>query len=413
MHVFLDVLRRRNHRFIETAISLHQQGLLPANTLVIDLDTVEANGRIIKQEADRHGLKVFAMTKQMGRNPSFAQALIRAGIDRVVAVDVAGARACRSAGLDIGHLGHLVQIPRFESDEAVGLEPDYWTVYSEEKAREAAAASAAAGREQPLLARVQRPGDTFYRGHEGGFPAGDVAKAARMVDALEGARFAGITTFPALLFDHESSSVKPTPNLTTLQEAARTLAEAGCSEIEINAPGTTSSGVLNLLAEAGATQCEPGHGLTGTTPWHAVEDLPELPAALYLSEVSHLLGDDAYCFGGGLYIDPVFPDYDVKAIVASEPTVAPERLYSVEIPPPSAIDYYGMIDTTSGSNVPAPGDSVVFGFRAQAFVTRTNVAGVSGITRGEPKVEGIYDGLGHAVDWQGPARRRREDHARR
>ena len=105
------------------------------------------------------------------------------------------------------------------------------------------------------------------------------------------------------------------------------------------------------LADAGATQVEPGHGLTGTTPLHAVEDLPELPAVVYVSEVSHLHGGDAYCFGGGLYIDPVFPDYAVKAIVSREPTAASAALRTVEIPPPAAIDYYGMIDTSSG---PAP-----------------------------------------------------------
>jgi predicted amino acid racemase len=398
--VFLEGLRRRNPRFIEAAISLHQQGLLPANTLVIDLDTVEQNARTIKAEADRLELKVFAMTKQMGRNPAFAQALLRGGIDKVVAVDMAGARACKRAGLGIGNLGHLVQIPEGEADEAARFEPDYWTVYSEEKAKSAARASHGIEREQRLMARVHAPGDTFYRGHEGGFPAADVVATAEMLGGLSGARFAGITTFPALLFDHESRSVKPTPNLATLERATKALLEAGYSGIEINAPGTTSSGVLGTLRSAGATQCEPGHGLTGTTPWHAVEDLPELPASLYLSEVSHLHGNDAYCFGGGLYIDPVFPDYDVKALVASEPTVSADRLYSVEIPPPSAIDYYGMIDYSSARK-PATGDSVIIGFRAQAFVTRANTAGVSGISRGEPKVEGIYDGLGNRVDWGG------------
>lgn len=392
-------------------MSLHQQGLLPANTLVIDLDTVEANARAFKEQADRLGLKTFAMTKQMGRNPAFAQALMRGGIDKVVAVDLAGARACKRAGLGIGHLGHLVQIPRSESSEAAGLEPDYWTVYTEEKARAAAEASAAAGREQVLMARIHAPGDTFYRGHEGGFPAADIVAVAELLGGLTGGEFAGITTFPALLFDHESRSVKPTPNLATLEIATKALVEAGYSAIEINAPGTTSIGVLEALSSAGATQCEPGHGLTGTTPWHAVEDLPELPAALYLSEVSHLHGNDAFCFGGGLYIDPVFPAYDVKALVASEPTVAGERLYSVEIPPPSAIDYYGMIDNSSAPSKPALGDSVVFGFRPQAFVTRTNTAGVSGISKGEPNVEGIYDGLGNRVEWQGAGADRQGDHA--
>ncbi len=102
-----------------------------------------------------------------------------------------------------------------------------------------------------------------------------------------------------------------------LRRAADALARAGRRDIEINAPGTTSSAVVPALAEAGATQCEPGHGLTGTTPLHAMEDLPERPAAVYLTEVSHLHAGRAYCFGGGLYIDPVFPDYDVKAIVVA------------------------------------------------------------------------------------------------
>lgn len=401
--MFLDVLRRRNPRFIQTAISLHQQGQLPPNTLVIDLDTVEANARAFKAEADKAGLKVFAMTKQMGRNPAFINALKRGGISKVVAVDLAGARACRAAGIGIGHLGHLVQVPKSESDEGASLQPDYWTVYSETKAREAAAASARAGRRQPLLIRLFGEGDTFYRGHEGGFPATNVGEVAKFTDGLEGASFAGITTFPALLFDHAARTVKPTPNLATVQAAARTLAAAGFTDLELNAPGTTSSRALTLLSEAGATQCEPGHGLTGTTPWHAVEDLPELPAVLYLSEVSHLHNNSAYCFGGGLYIDPVFPQYDVKALVSSDGDTGATRLFSVEIPPPSAIDYYGMIDSSSGGTEPAPGDSVVFGFRAQAFVTRTNVAGVSGIASGQPKVEGIYNGLGDKVAWQGPA----------
>ena len=73
---------------------------------------------------------------------------------------------------------------------------------------------------------------------------------------------------------------------------------------------------LEALAAAGATQVEPGHGLTGTTPLHVSGDLPEAPAVVYLTEVSHLSGEEAFCFGGGLYIDPVFPNYQVKAIVA-------------------------------------------------------------------------------------------------
>src|SRR5690606_28955352 len=141
-----------------------------------------------------------------------------------------------------------------------------------------------------------------------------------------------------------SRKVKPTHNLATLTKAADALAKAGRKDVEINAPGTTSSVMLAALAEAGATQCEPGNGLHGTTALHVMEDLPELPAVLYLTEVSHLSGGKAYCFGGGFYIDPIFPAYDVKAIVGAEPTTAAAALRSVEVPPPSGIDYYAMID---------------------------------------------------------------------
>src|SRR4051794_7634783 len=139
--MFLDVLRRRNPQLIEQAIALHQAGKIPANSYVIDLDAVEANARAIKAEADRLGLKVFAMTKQMSRSPSFCSAVARGGIGKAVTVDMEDARACRRAGLAIGHIGHLVQIPRAETAAAASLAPDYWTVFNFEKAEDAANAA--------------------------------------------------------------------------------------------------------------------------------------------------------------------------------------------------------------------------------------------------------------------------------
>jgi predicted amino acid racemase len=396
--MFLDLIRRRNPRLVEQAIALHQAGKLPANSYVIDLDAVEENARVIAGVAGKLGLKVFAMTKQMGRNSSFCRAVAAGGIGKAVAVDMADARATHRAGLGLGHIGHLVQIPRYEAQAAAALSPDYWTVFNLEKAAEAAAASRGRGRDQPLLARIQADGDRFYRGHEGGFSAADILRVADDLDKAPGARFAGIASFPALLFDQASRSVKATPNLETLRRAKEALLKAGRGDIEVNAPGTTSSANLALLAEAGATQVEPGHGLTGTTPLHAVESLPELPAVVYLSEVSHLINGEAYCFGGGLYIDPVFPDYEVKAIVSSEPTTAAARLRKVDIPSPASIDYYAMIEA-GGATPPRVGDSVVFGFRPQAFVTRAYVVGLAGLSRGEPIVEAVHDAFGNVVAW--------------
>ncbi|MCP8884108.1 alanine racemase [Devosia sp. XJ19-1] len=397
--MFLDVLRRRNPQFITAAMALHQSGQIPANSYVLDLDAVEANARTLKSEADRNGLKIFAMTKQAGRSSSFCQAVQRGGIEKSVAVDMACARATHRAGMPVAHLGHLSQVARAEADAAAAtFRPDFWTVFNAEKAHEAGQAAHKAGYRQNLLARIKAEGDTFYRGHEGGFDAAEIVAVAEGLDRVEGGRFAGITTFPALLFDHATRKVKPTPNLSTLSRAAEALHKAGRRTIEINAPGTTSSVLLQGLAEAGATQCEPGNGLHGTTALHVVEDLPELPAMLYLTEVSHLSGGKAYCFGGGFYIDPIFPDYPVKALVSPEPTTDASALLEVEIPPPSAIDYYAMIDAGT-AHQPRPGDTAVFGFRGQAFVTRAYVVGVSGISTGNPKVETIENSSGETASW--------------
>ncbi|MGZ4620637.1 MAG: alanine racemase [Blastococcus sp.] len=394
--MFLDLLRRRNPRLIDAAIDLHQGGELPADTFVFDLDAVTDNARHFAATAGDLGLTTFAMTKQVGRNPDLCRALMAGGIDAAVAVDMECARATRRAGMRLGHLGHLVQVPRAEAAAAMGMSPDFLTVFSMEKAREAAAAASRLGREQPMLARLYASDDEFYSGHEGGFRAADIVRVADEIDAFDGARFAGITTFPALLFDQDRKTLRRTHNLRTLEAAAAALRGAGRDDIEINGPGTTSSAALPVLAEAGVTQVEPGHALTGTTPLHAIQDLVELPAACYLTEVSHLHEGRAFCFGGGMYVDPVFPPYQVRAMVGREPGTA--ELLDAALPPPSAIDYYGQLDLDGHAGVTV-GDSVVFGFRIQAFVTRAYTAGISGLAAGTPRVAGIWAAGGGAASW--------------
>ena len=200
--MFLKALRARNRPFLEAAVALHRAGRVPANAYLLDLDTIAGNARAMRAEADRLGLSVLAMTKQIGRNPPALDAMRAGGIDRFVAVDMACARPIRSHGHRLAHLGHLTQVPRHEAAEAAAMRPDYWTVFNEEKAEEAAQAAARTGHEQALLARIQAPGDTFYSGHEGGFDADDVEAVADALDRTPGGRFAGLTTFPALLYDH-------------------------------------------------------------------------------------------------------------------------------------------------------------------------------------------------------------------
>jgi predicted amino acid racemase len=395
--MFLDLVVRRNPGLVEAAIDLHQTGRIPAGSYVLDLDAMAANAAIFLAEAGRLGLTAFGMTKQFGRNPDAIEALARAGMTRFVAVDMACGRRIRDAGVTLGHLGHLVQVPRSEAPTAAAMRPEFWTVFNLEKAREAAEAAVAAvpGRRQPLLARIHAPGDTFYPGHEGGFPADDIVAVAEQIDRLPGASFAGVTTFPALLFDHDAGEVRPTPNLATLNLAAERLRAAGHPHVEINAPGTTSTHILRGLADAGATQVEPGHGLTGTTPLHAVRDLEEQPAAIYLTEVSHLHAGRAYCFGTGFYIDPVFPDYPVSALVGREGRLAATTTVAAEIPPPGMIDYYGQLQAPDAR----VGDSVIFGFRIQAFFRRAFVVGLRGVGGSSPEVAGVCTGDGATTTW--------------
>jgi predicted amino acid racemase len=394
--VFLELLRRRNPRLLADTVRLHQAGVLPPNTYTIDLDAVQRNSAALATEANRLGLTAFAMTKQIGRNPDAIKAIGLGGITEAVGVDLECSAAAVQGGMSIGHLGHLVQIPRIQASVAAALRPRYWTVFSEAKAREAGAAARSLGRTQDVLIRLIAPGDKFYTGHEGGFPAADVVAVADRLDQIDGIRVAGVTTFPATLFDRQANTVRSTPNLRTLTEARQRLLASGRTHVELNAPGTTSTAMLQTLAEAGATQVEPGHGLTGTTPWHAVEDLVEEPAIAYLTEVSHLWNDRAYVFGGGLYVDPVLTDGrpTQALIIPAGATLDDAILVSVEMPAPEAIDYYASIPL-DGHHV-REGDTVIFGFRPQVFVSRGLTAGIVGVGSGTPRVAGVWASNGAA-----------------
>ena len=92
------------------------------------------------------------------------------------------------------------------------------------------------------------------------------------------------------------------PNLRTVQTAAEMLRARGYRDLMLNTPSATCTHSIPMIAAAGGTHGEPGHGLTGTTPYHAGHpDAEERPGYLYVSEVSHNLGDKAYCYGGGHY----------------------------------------------------------------------------------------------------------------
>ena len=372
--------------------------MIPVNSYVVDLDALESNTRLLSTEAHHRGLTVYAMSKQLGRAGGALDAITRGGADGYVAVDMACARPIAAGGHTLGNLGHLVQIPRAATMEAARLAPDYWTIFSRSKATEASRAVARLGHTQQVLLRVWDDGDVFYPGHEGGFKVDELPAAIEFVNGLEGLRFAGVTTFPALLYDKASRQVTPTPNVKTLARSVEVAtAEIGTDHrIEVNAPGTTSTVVLDLLASVGATQVEPGHGLTGSTPLHAVEELPEQPAVLYLTEVAHIHQGVPLCFGGGFYVDPVFDPYDTRVLVAAAPEDASAEPVRIDMPNPGGIDYYARLHPPEARTL-EEGDTVICGFRVQAFVTRASVVGVAGAGTGKPVVAGIWNVLGDPV----------------
>lgn len=383
--MFLDVTRRRNPALIEAAVNLHRQGAIPANSYVIDIDAVAANARMVAEGARAHGLTPYQMTKQFGRNPLVARAVAEAGIDRVVAVDFEEARVLHRAGLRMGHLGHLVQVPAHEAGLAVEMAPDFITVFGLPQAEAISRAAVSAGRVQPVQIRVSREGDVYYPAQKGGVPIEELVDVAKAIDALDGVRLAGVTSFPCLLWDETEQQLRPTPNLSTVREAAELLRANGFDRVEaVNASSASCLATFPELAANGATHVEPGSCLTGQTPLHAVSDQPELPAMIYVSEITHQTAEATYSLGGGFY-----PRSKAKtALIFPKDGGEPVRA-AVELDPADAIDYYGTLHVERPEEV-SVGDTVVYAFRSQVFVSRCFVAVVRDVA-GAPEVLGIFD----------------------
>lgn len=387
--MFLTRLLERNPGLVEAVVSLHQRGDIPACSYVVDVDAVEANAAVIAAKARELDLEVFVMTKQFGRNPVVMEAVRTGGIESFVAVDVDCAKAVTRSGNALGHVGHLVQVPKAQVESVVAMNPRYWTVFSEEKGQEVAAAADAAGREQRLLARVYGDDDRVFPGQEGGFRSEGIESLLAGPAFGRGARLSGVTTYPALMFNKLERRVEPTSNLRTLEHIAARLRDLGVDDVAVNAPGETSAEVLPMLANGGATQVEPGHALTGTTPLHAFQDLPEKTAMVYVTEVSHTYGGRAYCYGGGLYQCMGSVDHELMALAGREGDATLKNRVRAVAPPAGTIDFYVGLEG-SGSRELRAGDSVVFAFRAQAFFTRARVVPVRGVGTARPEVLGVW-----------------------
>jgi predicted amino acid racemase len=388
--MYLKRLLERNPALLKAALDLHQCGAIPPNTWVIDLDAVAENAQVLSAEARRLGLSTYLMTKQHGRNPYVNHVAMAEGIGKGVAVDIQCALQMRRYGVPVGHIGHLNQVPRRHVADALAMSPEVITVYNVEHARWIEDAAREQGVVQDVLIRPYSPHDLFFDGQQGGFAEEHVPTAAEAIRELEHVRLAGVTAFPAVRYNQKvRDPVELTPNGHTALRVAETLRGMGFEMVQVNLPGNTSSSTMQMLADAGATHVEPGHGLLGTTPSHSFsEGLPEIPAYTYVSEISHHFDGQAFAFGGGLFRDIYDPEFRSSALVGSTFEAACKNRVEYRSEIAQIIDYHALLRPADRCQV---GDTALFGFRTQMQMTRSYIAPVSGIQRGQPKLHFLFD----------------------
>lgn len=385
--MFLEKTMKRNAALVHYAIELHQSGRIMPDTYVIDLDAVSSNATVMLKEAEQHQIKLFFMTKQLGRNPIVSQSLVNLGFEGAVAVDFREAETLNDFGIQLGHVGHLVQTPSRMIDRVVRMNPSWVTVYTVEKAREINEACLKLGIEQNVLLRVIDHNDVLYQGQYGGIRLEDLPSSIEQLLELKNIRISGLTSFPCFLYDSTLGDFAPTENVRTMQTAKQLLQDRyGLNIEQMNMPSATCTHSIKKIKACGGTHGEPGHGLLGTTPMHAVADLAEQPAIVYVSEISHKLDNRSYCYGGGYYQRTHLKE----AIIADSSGI----LHTSKVQPPSldSIDYHFELD-----GLYPVGHSVIMAFRTQIFVTRSVVAIVEGLSKNRPRLLGLYDSLGKPI----------------
>jgi predicted amino acid racemase len=394
----LDLVLRRNPRLVEAAFELHQAGKIPAATFLVDLDAVAHNARSMAQEAARHGLRVYVMSKQHGRNPYITRVCLEEGLHSTVAVEAIEAHVLHRYRLPIGHVGHLSNIPRHQVPALVAMQPEAMTVFTYEAAKAVSDAAAAQGREQALYVRVNRPGDETFKGMVGGWTLDECVEGIRPILALPSVRIAGLTQFPSISYTTEDAyAAQPTDGFRTMIEAKALLErELGLEDLRVNAPANNTTVTFGMLAEAGATDVEPGTGIMGGSLAHVTRDMPELPAQVYVSEIMHEWDGEVYALGGGAtYLETYGGRLTEPHQCLVGTTLDEAHDNRLELIERGVIDYHLVCSSDARAE---PGDTAVFGLHPQYYVNRCYVAVASGISAGEPRVEGLFDCSGNALD---------------
>jgi predicted amino acid racemase len=387
--MFLKKMLERNPDFLSTVLDMLGDGRIEPDTYAIDVDSLMVNATLLLAEGNEHGVELFFMTKQFGRNPRIARMLMEAGYPGAVAVDFREATHLMENGVRVMHAGHLVQIPQALIPLMVGS-VRYITVFSVQKACAIGKAALAAGEVQDVFLRFIGKTDCIFPGQQGGFALETLDEIVPQLVQIEGIRIAGLTSFPCFAFDE--GHFETTANVRTMVRAREAIEQRWSLPVtHLNMPSATCLETIPMIAASGGTQGEPGHALTGYTPKEAVETTPLMPAIVYATEVSHSFTDAdgravSCLFGGGYYRRGHVRGACIRVGKSLE-------IARVIPPDPVFIDYYFDVKGTFPAGSPA-----VMAFRTQVFATRSRVALVEGMKTGTPRVTGVYDSQGRLLE---------------
>ena len=387
--MFLKKLKENNENLLHCAFDLHQSGEILPDTYVLDLDAIKENASLMVKKANELDIELYYMLKQIGRNPYIGKMLESVGFKGCVAVDFKEALTLIDGGCHISNVGHLVQVPKHALKKILMAKPDYVTIYSYDIIDEISEVCLKNNLCQKVLVRITDDDANLYSGQIAGFNSNELEKILDYLKNRPGVEFGGITAFPALLFDVKVNAIVPTDNVNGLQRAKVILERLGYKDYMINVPSAScveSFETARKVAGDKKCSCEPGHGLTGTTPLHAISKQPERVAYCYVSEVCHNFKDKAYCYGGGHYRRGhmenclVGDNYDCL------------KLVKVVAPDDDSIDYH--YELSENFKV---GETCLMAYRTQVFTTRSTVALVEGISTNKPKLIGLYNSQGEKI----------------
>jgi predicted amino acid racemase len=399
--MLLDKTLERNPGLLEAAIELHQNGIIPAATHVIDLDAVAENASVMAEAAERSGLRVFVMTKQDGHEPHMTRIALDRGLHAVVAVEAIQAHRIHRYGFPLGHVGHLSNVPRHQIPAILAMEPEFITVYSYDAAKAVSDVAREMGREQSLYVVATNYGDEgTYDEMIGGWTEETCVEGVRPLLDLPNVSVAGLTQHVTIDYvsQDDARTAKPTAGFfTTLRAKEKLEKEFGLSDLRINCAGNANALTMPILASYGATDVEPGAALTGSAKFHAIQDMPEKPAHVFVSEATHIWRGDALAVGGGFSFVWDMDETPERFRGLFGRTFEEAKANQLVFKGPPWVDFHGVFKC-DGAQEPKFGDTVLFCHLTQAFVERGYVAAVSGVSAGKPELRGLFDNATSMLD---------------